>query len=447
MKAINYIKKLIPVFLVIFTAAALFPQSVSKKKDIAVFRLAYYGWVLPEELHEGIDAQVLQNFYDLKRFNVTEMNFCIEAEDMAEVSEWMKKSREEKNFVPEEVLRGQEAFTREDWEKMVNAYYLVVPVIQDYGLVVLEEKDAAGKITIRYKATISVEFYIYSAQKKRQTASFVIKEFAFGASPEEAFSKTIALLGISLEAQLRRIPDFGIRTGVIKAEKPDVYFELGDNLGIKKGDEYAVIGYDEENNELETGLVVVTDTKEDFSKAITLYSSQPINLGDQAKEIPRLPVEFRVYIDSEIKFGKVTADTKAVFSPGLHISQTRGFYRFRPCTGLEVNFEGTSNSKNGIPVSFLAGAELGNTYKGRFQILPTVQAFYTVLASSNAKSWPEPLGAGVKAVVHTSYLISRDFKFGINAGFKTGINFKSAEQASGNIFFRLVLGIGVTIKM
>ena len=56
--------------------------------------------------------------------------------------------------------------------------------------------------------------------------------------------------------------------------------------------------------------------------------------------------------DSEIKFGKVTADTKAVFSPGLHISQTRGFYRFRPCTGLEVNFEGTSNSKNGIPVSF-----------------------------------------------------------------------------------------------
>ena len=443
-----FFKKTLPVlFFLLCVASAVFPQSVSKKQDIAIFRLSYYGWIIPQALYEGIDEQILQNFENLKRFTIIAMNHRIGADSLEEFDARIRSSREQDAVVPEEVLMGQQAFTREDWEKAVNSYYLVVPIVRDYELVLREEKLTDGKIRVRYKARISVEFNIYSAHKKTKAAFFVIEKTAIDASPEAAFSSAIALMGLSLDNHLRRVPDFRIRTGIIKAEKQDVYFELGNDLGIKKGDEYVIIGYDEENNEKETGLVVVTDTKEDFSKSITLYTSQPIQLGDQAKEIPRLPVEFRAFVDSEIKFGKTAADTKAVFSPGLHISQTRGFYRFRPCYGIESNLNDKDNLQNGIPVSFLLGAELGNTYKGRFQILPTAQVFYTVLASSNVKELPKSAGAGIKAFVHTSYLISRDIKLGINAGFKAGFNFSSSEQNSENKFFRLILGIGLTIKM
>lgn len=418
-------------------------QNVSKKQDIAVFSLSYYGWLIPDFLYSGIDGEIMKIFFTLERFNIIAMEHRLYAEDLETFNRAVLHSREANAQIPEEVLMGHEAFTRQDWEKTINAYYTVVPIVQNYALEEIE-KEEDGKKTLNSKVKIAVEFHIYSIEKKEKIAFFTIEESMTGKNLQEAAALTINLFGIKLERALRGIEDFKIKTGVIKTEHKKVYFELGENVGVKKGDEYAVIGYDEDNIEKETGFLVVTETEQDFSSALTLYANPQIVIGDQLKEVPRFPVEFRLAFAGEFGLnGKYREKSPAVFQTGLHISQTRGFYRFRPCYAIEAGFSsGKTSPEAGIPVSFLIGAEIWNTYFGRTQILPTVQIFYATLASVQKGSKWKPAETGVKVFVHTSRLMTRDVKLGVDIGFKAGINLRETAAA----FFRVIVGLGLTVK-
>ena len=96
-----FLKKALSVLFLLFcVAAAVFPQSVSKKQDIAVFRLSYYGWIIPQALYEGIDEQILQSFEDLKRFTIIAMNHRIEAGNLEEFDTRIKSSREKDVVIP-----------------------------------------------------------------------------------------------------------------------------------------------------------------------------------------------------------------------------------------------------------------------------------------------------------------------------------------------------------
>ncbi|MEL3913690.1 hypothetical protein [Treponema pedis] len=447
MKLNFFIKKITGFLFLILAAGAIFAQSISKKQDIAVFPLSYYGWTIPEILYEGIDAEIMRNFFALERFNIIAMEHRFSALDLETFNAAIIKSRETDTPIPEEVLMGHESFTRTDWEKTVNAYYIIVPIVQSYTLKIVEEENnddenPYGEPVFTYKVKFSVEFHIYSMQKKNKIAYFVIEEKASSKNLEEALNSAITFFGIKFERALRGIEDFRIKTGVIKTEKNNVHFELGNDIGVKKGDEYVVIGYDENNNEAETGFVVVTDTEEDFSTALTLFSNRPITIGDQLKEVPRFPVEFRIFFTGEFTLKKAgEAKSSSVFQTGLHVSHTRGFYRFRPCYAIEAGFSSAKISE-GIPVSVLLGMEIWNTYLGKVQILPTVQIFYTSLASYNQAERFKPYETGIKTFVHTSWLITRDIKLGFDAGFKAGLAFKEIKGS----LFRPLVGIGLTVK-
>lgn len=418
-------------------------QNVSKKQDIAVFSLSYYGWLVPNFLYEGIDGEIMKIFFTLERFNIIALEHRLYAEDLDSFNRAVLHSRKADVQIPEEVLMGHEAFTRRDWEKTINAYYTVVPIVKNYTVEEIE-KEENGKKTFSYKIKFAVEFHIYSIEKKEKIAFFTIEENMTGKNVEEAAALTVNLFGIKLERALRGIEDFKIKTGVIKAEHKKVYFELGENAGVKKGDEYVVIGYDENNKEKETGFVVVTETGQDFSSALTLYANPQIVIGDQLKEVPRFPVEFRLAFAGEFGLNfKYGEKGSAVFQTGLHISQTRGFYRFRPCYAIEAGFSSGKNSTvTGIPVSLLIGAEIWNTYFGKVQILPTAQFFYTTLASIKKGAKWKPAETGVKVFVHTSGLINRDIKFGVDIGFKAGVNLRETTA----FFFRIIAGLGLTVK-
>lgn len=430
-------------FLFFISCPLITAQNVSKKQDIAVFSLSYYGWLIPGFLYNGIDGEIMKNFFALERFNIIAMEHRLYANDLETFSRAVLNSREANTQIPEEVLMGHESFTRQDWEKTINSYYTVVPIVQNYTVQEIEKKEG-GKKTFSYKVKFAVEFHIYSIEKKEKIAFFTIEESMTGKNLQEAVELTISLFGIELERALRGIEDFKIKTGVIKTENKKVYFELGENIGVKKGDEYVVIGYDEDNNEKETGFLVVTETEQDFSSALTLYANPKIVMGDQLKEVPRLPVEFRLAFAGEFGLNfKYGEKSPAVFQAGLHISQTRGFYRFRPCYAIEAGFSSGKNTiKAGIPVSILIGTEIWNTYFGKMQILPTVQVFYTTLALIEKTSKWKPAEAGIKVFVHTSRLITRDVKLGVDIGFKAGIDLR--ETAA--LFFRAILGVGLTVK-
>ena len=201
-----------------------------------------------------------------------------------------------------------------------------------------------------------------------------------------------------------------------------------------------------EDGKKELGLIVVTKTENDLSKGLILFSKKPLNLGDAIKEVPHGPFEYRVYALGE--FGFFFAD-RGLYDGGgtfgINVSGTRGFYRFRPCFGAEMTFDSQSPKilSIGTPITIFGGAEIGNTYLRRLQILPTIQFYYTMIVTDSKKTIPIPAGVGLKAFVHTSFLVTKNFKIGGDVGVKTGATF---YNGIGGIL-RFTAGVGFTIKL
>lgn len=441
-------KKRIVLIFFMYICTTVFAQSISDKQDIAVFSLSYYGWSVPEFLYNEIDSKIMETCIDLKRFNIIEMQYRLYAEDLEEFNQSIRRYRIEETAVPEEVLMGHEAFTRKDWEKAINSYYIIIPILNNYLIEKNTYYSDDNKIITKYHIKFEVDIHVYSAKTNSKIAFFTIKENKYGENFINIVKLATRIFAARFETKLRAIPDFTIRTGVIKAEKPKVYFELGNDFGVKKGDEYAVIGYDENNNEVEAGLLVVTNTQNDFSAARTLYAKNNIVIGDQLKEIPRFPFEVRLF--PAIEFNPTIVQKASAFSDsmimqfGMHISATRDFYRFRPCGSVEVGFAKKYNLTTGIPITYLAGMEIWNTQIGRLQILPTAQIFYTGLVSVNKKERWKSAELGTKVSVHLSYLFTRDIKFGADFGFKAGVDFADTKGVG---LFRVILGLGLTFKI
>ena len=436
-------KKLFFVILIIFFfSSPFYAQKVSKKKDIAVFATSYYGRHIPNKLIEIIDKAVMNVFFNLERFNIIGLEYRLDSKDVDTFNKIIKQSRETNTALPEDVLMGLEAFTKEDWEKAINSYYIITPVIKDYSIkkgtfydIFLGEIDG-------YNIKVSLEFYIYSS-KEDLREKIDIQISSIGSSYEKACNTVYELLPDKLDPELRKIEAFTIKTGIIKAEAGTVHFELGKKMGVKLGDEYVVLS---EDGRRETGLIVVTKTESDFSKGLILYSKNTLNLGDAVKEVPHGPFEYRAYALGEFGFSfaeRGLYDGGGTF--GINVSGTRGFYRFRPCFGAEMTFDSQSAKilSTGAPITIFGGAEIGNTYFRRLQILPTAQFYYTMIVIGSKESFPIPLGAGLKVFVHTSFLVTKNFKIGGDVGIKIGSTF---YNGIGGIL-RFTAGAGFTIKL
>ncbi|MGI5083868.1 hypothetical protein [Treponema putidum] len=429
------------IFLVFFCSIS-FAQKVSEKKDIAVFVTSYYGRHIPNELVDRIDEAVMNVFFNLERFNIIGLEYRLASTDVDIFIELIKQSREENTELPESVLMGLEAFTKADWEKTVNSYYVVMPVITDYSISTERYNDLFLGETDGYRVEIALEFYIYSS-KEDLKEKIDIKISSVDKTYEKIYSRALKNLSEKLDLELRKIEAFTIKTGIIKAEKGTVHFELGKKMGVKLGDEYVVLS---EDGKKETGLIVVTETESDFSKGLILYSKKRLNLGDPIKEVPHGPFEYRVYALGEFGFfvaERGLYDGGGTF--GINVSGTRGFYRFRPCFGAEMTFD--SNTAKilsiGTPMTIFGGTEIGNTYFRRLQILPTIQFYYTMIIIGSKEKFPIPAGAGLRAFVHTSFLVTKNFKIGGDVGVKIGSTFYDRIRG----ILRFTAGVGFTIKL
>ncbi len=436
-------KKLFFVILIVFFfSRPFYAQKVSEKKDIAVFATSYYGRHIPNEFIEMIDEAIMNVFFNLERFNIIGLEYRLASTDVDIFIELINRSREENTELPESVLMGLEAFTKEDWEKTVNSYYVVMPIITDYSISMERYDDLFLGETDGYRVEIALEFYIYSS-KEDLREKIDINLSSIDRTYEKAYSSSLKSLSKKLDLELRKMEAFIIKTGIIKAEKGTVHFELGKKMGVKLGDEYVVLS---EDGKKELGLIVVTKTENDLSKGLILFSKKALNLGDAIKEVPHSPFEYRTYALGE--FGLFFAE-RGLYDGGgtfgINLSGTRGFYRFRPCFGAEMTFDSQSLKilSIGAPITIFCGAELGNTYIRRLQILPTIQFYYTMIIVGSKKTIPIPAGAGLKAFVHISFLVTKNFKIGGDFGIKTGA---SLYDGVGGIL-RFTAGAGFTIKL
>lgn len=122
----KYSKRYIFVIVYVILATLLSAQTVSGKKDIAVFRLSHSGYV-PSEVAARIDQRIIDVVTSFKRFNVIGMEYRLNSNNIVSFIDQIKRMKEQQSEISETVLSGEEAFTRADWERLTGAFLVFAP--------------------------------------------------------------------------------------------------------------------------------------------------------------------------------------------------------------------------------------------------------------------------------------------------------------------------------
>jgi hypothetical protein len=241
---------------------------------------------------------------------------------------------------------------------------------------------------------------------------------------EEAWLSAAQSIASNLEFELKKVPIFTIKTGVLEVHGNKVVIERGKNLGIRKSYEFEIIRAEELSSgykkEKHAGLVLVKSVYEEISEATVLYGFP--REGDQLVEVPRLGMEGLLYVHilSPPPFEYIS------ILPGLKVVWSEGLYLVKPVFGIELpiadmSAEGKSGYFKifdyGLPLNFYIGCDI-NLYMGRFQITPTLAGSATLIVPWDTEE--DSAGfthLGFKGYVSINYLFHRDFKVSLDAGY------------------------------
>src|SRR6056297_1767730 len=391
-------------------------QEVSEKKDIAVFNLSYADYSIPKGALGLVDQSIQNVFIDLGRFNILGMKYRLNSNEIDEFISKIKELKQENVEIPEEVRLGQETFTEADFNKLVGSFIVVVPVMSYYN--VYEEGND-------YEAEIQVSFTFIKVDTSEAFASFQIDTSASGDNPDKAVKSAVDMIPMQLQYELRSIPEFQLKTGIVEIDGREIIIEFGRNMGVRVGDEYALTeskilssGFTRTE---ETGLFVIKDVDEQISTATKVYSGKKPGIGDQMKEIPRLGANAEVYAHVLQDNAPDGIDNRFVI--GLEATGTRGFYDWRPIAGVEVPLG--DNFLIWFPVISYVGMEY-NLRLGRLSIAPSASvglgAMVPVLGDEEFRDNFEFLASfGGTAKLSVNYLFNRDMMLNLNAGYSAYI--------------------------
>ena len=345
----------------IFFSALLFAQEVSEKKEIAVFKLSYYDWDIPDAVLGNIDEELKSVFINIGRFNVIGMTQRLEEGDLGVFIDKIKEFKEEDVEIPEEVQMGHDFFTEADMNQLIGSFIVVIPSVSNF---ILESLDS-GYI----EATVKTAFNFINVQEGRTFAQFFVETEGTDENEQKAIKEAVDGIPMKLTYEIRKISEFQLKTGILEVRGSEVILELGRDLGLKLGDEYLIVLTRVLNSgktiSTEKGLIIIKSVDEEVSVGKVLYSKGKPQVGDQLKEIPRLGIDTTPYVRLAMDPIGIGAEEIMVIA-GVRQSISRGFYSFRPLTGLEMPLH---NIGVGIPVNFYVGGEL-DLYFGRFQLIP-----------------------------------------------------------------------------
>lgn len=404
------------VFLLI--AVGLFGQAISIKKDIAVFRLSYHGWTVPPRALARVDQQIEDVFVNIGRFNVIGMNYRLSEDDLTTFIEKLRELKQAQVTMPNRFSLGKEAFTEADLKRLVGSFVIVIPVLTAYSL---HYEPSSG-----YTAELDTSFTFVSGETSAAIAHFSIRTIGVADTPDASIRQAASSIAVQLVYDIRSIPDFQLKTGIIEVNGSTVLIELGRTMGVKVGDEYAIItsrvlpsGHVVSD---QTGLVVVKEVKQDISYAQIIYSNGPVRIGEQLKEIPRAGFESALYLHAVLASEFVGGTRSPVVTIGTLQTVTRGLYNFRPVLGVEIPFAATSvggaasYGAVGLPLNLYLGGEL-NWRLGRFDVVPlaAVGIGSTVPLAPNESLLVSLVGGLVQ--LSLSYLVTPEFKAFVDLGY------------------------------
>jgi len=254
---------------------------------------------------------------------------------------------------------------------------------------------------------------------------------------------------MQLQFEIRSISQFQNVTRVLANSAGGVDIQLGKDMGIKKGDEYAIFESDNLEgfvDEREVGLILIKDVGSTRSKGTILFSSIPVVKDVQLREIPRLGADLAVYGHNYVYVDGV-GDNDTSFVVGARGEATRGFYNIRPYAAIQAIVDLSKwiplNVIGGVQYSlFLRRLEFG----GRAGFAGGSNALVKILEenfSSTDDPWFTQLG--ISGGAYASYLFSRDFKFFIEAQFD--YLFGLTEEPIFGSYGGYQIGLGASFKL
>jgi hypothetical protein len=383
--------------LTIVLVGSLGAQEFSQRQDIAIFSLNYFGapvtnqnpnaLELSANFRTGnvsliirgaedpevdrrfqqalgtIDSDIRRVFVNLGRFNVIGLPQRLSDNDVAAFIDSIRRVNEENIQIPEGVRLGQVAFTQADFNRLVGAFYVVIPSVTQYS----QERNDAGNWVTR----ITTNFTIIDVENYRTLAAFAIETSGTNQNPNDSMRSAVGSIPGQLDFQIRSIRAFQIRTGIIEILGPDIYLEFGRNMGIRLGEEFRIYRFTERagrQTEVPIGLLLVREVAEDYSVAIIRYSQDRLVVGDQVGEIPRAGLVFEPYF--KYMFYEFTESGNVPTGMfGVRGTLGRGFFGVRPTFGFNVMFGEEISDISSISTgyfNFYGGAEF-NSYLGRLR--------------------------------------------------------------------------------
>jgi len=390
---------------------------ISKKQDVAVFALGYYGYNIPLEVLANVDAEIQGVFVNLGRFNVLGQTERFSSKDVQEFINLIQTAKQNNTPLPDEVKFGDVQLTEGLLKKLYGAFVVVIPTIVDFNVERVENE---------YQARIKTSVAFLNVAEGTTIGMANIE--TTGSSKEtqtKAVAEAINAIPIQLTYEVRKIPAFTLRTQVLQANAFEAKMQFGTDMGVVVGDEYVVVKRSTIGglvDEREDGLLVIKDVGPQVSTAAVRYAGPTLKEGAQLREVPRLGIDAEPYLYYLTYFGDVygwdSTSTKGALAVGAKFALSRGFYDVRPIAGIQLNFD----TVLWLPVIAYAGIEY-NMYLRRFALTGTAafagasNAIVRILEENYSESDdPWFTHYGVKLNVGASYLISRDMRIFVNAG-------------------------------
>ncbi len=393
---------------------------VSEKQEVAIFALGYAGFNIPYEALATIDMKIQKVFVDMGRFTVIGMTQRFASADINQFIDALRKAKEANFVLPEQYQFGEAVLTEAEFNRLTGAFVIAVPVVTSFA-------SAYDSKSFSYVTEVTTAVSFIDAANG--TLSGIAEVKTSGSDKQDQNQSVMAAIDAipgNLEYEIRTIPQFQIKTRVLTAKGGELTTQLGENMGIKKGDEYAIIAtgtVEGFSNDREVGLVVIKDVGSEVSTAQIIYSDIAPGKDTGLREIPRRGVDFEPFFHGLTgERLDVPLDPKGegdlTLLAGFRAIVSRGFYGFRPYFAAEVPLNGIRQYFTAfmVPINVLIGGEYRMNV-GRLSITPYAAAgasyiYVTEVLSGMSGDTSDTylFHFGGHAYLNVAYLFTRDMR-------------------------------------
>ncbi len=407
-----------------FVLSGLYAQqaTVSKKQDVAVFALGYYGYNIPQEVMANVDAEIQGVFVNLGRFNVLGQTERFSSADVKDFIAALQAAKQNNTPLPEEVRFGEVQMTEALMNKLFGAFVVVIPTIVDFS---------SEYVNNQYETNIKTSVtFLNVAEGTTIGMANIATSGSSKESETTAMRSAIAAIPFQLTYEVRKIPAFTISSQALQVSLTEVKMQLGADMGVKVGDEYVVIERSELAglvDEREDGLIVIKNVGPQISTGAIRYAGSTLKEGAQLKEVPRLGLEVQPYlmylkyfepVDGWEFDGTPDDPSEGTLAVGAKVIAARGFYDLRPLAGVQMNFD----TKLWLPIIVYGGVEY-NIFLRRLSLtgsaaLAGASSAVVKIIEANVSESDDPWFThyGIKLDAGAALLLSRDLSVFGRAG-------------------------------